>query len=124
MAELPDDLRAAVEDQARARTEMSIRGYAKYLKPEAVDSLRESVKGMPARVNKFEIDAVEAGGDGYTVDVRYFQRDESFVVRSRWRSLAEGWMVVHAERIWREGEARPGFFSRLLASVLGGRRRR
>jgi hypothetical protein len=124
MAELPDDLRAAVEDQARARTEMSIQGYAKFLTPEAVDSLRESVRGMPPRVNKFEIDAAEGSADDYTIDVRYFQRDESFVIRSRWRRLPEGWMVVHAQRLWREGEAQPGFFSRLLASVLGGLRRR
>jgi hypothetical protein len=28
-------------------------------------------------------------------------------------------MVVHAERLWREGEAGPGIISRALAKVLG-----
>ena len=96
MAELPEDLRTAAEDQAQARVEMSIKGYAKYLTPEATDSLRASAKGMPPRVIRFEVDAVEGGGDGYTIDVRYFQRDESFVVRSRWRQRDGAWMVVHA----------------------------
>ncbi len=119
MAELPEDLRTAAEDQAQARVEMSIKGYAKYLTPEATDSLRASAKGMPPRVNRFEVDAVEGGGGKYTIDVRYFQRDESFVVRSRWRRRGDDWMVVHAERLWREGEARPGLISRVLAKVLG-----
>ncbi len=119
MAELPADLRSAVEDQAQARIEMSIGGYAKYLTPEATDSLRASARGMPPRVNRFEIDAVAGDGNGYTIDVRYFQRDESFVVRSRWRRRDDAWMVVHAERLWREGEARPGLISRVLAKVLG-----
>lgn len=119
MAEIPDDLRASTEDQAQARVEMSIRGYAKYLTPEATDSLRASSKGMPPRVNRFEVHAVEGGGDGYTIDVRYFQRDESFVVRSRWQRRDGAWMVVHAERLWGEGEAQPGLVSRVLAKVLG-----
>ncbi|HEY5624859.1 MAG TPA: hypothetical protein VIT93_00065 [Dehalococcoidia bacterium] len=58
MADLPEELRGSVEDQARARLEMSIQGYAKYLTPEATDSLRDSSKGMPPRVNRFEVDAV------------------------------------------------------------------
>lgn len=119
MAELPDDLLASAEDQARSRVEMSIQGYAKYLTPEATDSLRASSKGIPPRVSRFEVHAVEGGGDGYTVDVRYFQRDESFVVRSRWQRRDGVWMVVHAERLWREGEAQPGLVSRMLAKVLG-----
>jgi hypothetical protein len=119
MADLPEDLRSAAEDQAKARVEMSIQGYAKYLTPEATDSLRASTKGMPPRVNRFEVDAVEGGGDKHTIDVRYFQRDESFVVRSRWQRRDEAWMVVHAERQWREGEAEPGLISRALAKVLG-----
>jgi hypothetical protein len=119
MADLPEDLRSAAEDQAKARVEMSIQGYAKYLTPEATDSLRASTKGMPSRVSRFEVDAVEGGGDRYTIDVRYFQRDESFVVRSRWQRRDEAWMVVHAERQWREGEAGPGLISRALAKVLG-----
>ena len=119
MTELPEDLRGSVEDQGQARVEMSIQGYAKYLTPEATDSLRASSKGMPPRVNRFEVAAVEGGGDEYTIDVRYFQGDESFVVRSRWRRRDDGWMVVHAERLWREGEAQPGLISRVLAKVLG-----
>ena len=119
MAELPEDLRASVEDQAQARVEMSIQGYAKYLTPEATDSLRASAKGMPPRVNRFDVGVVAGGGDAYTIDVHYFQRDESFVVRSRWQRRDDAWMVVHAERMWREGEAQPGFISRVLAKVLG-----
>ncbi len=119
MSDLPDDLRSSVEDQAQARIEMSIQGYAKYLAPEATDSLRASAQGMPPRVNRFEVDAVEGGGGKYTIDVRYFQRDESFVVRSRWQRRDDAWMVVHAERLWREGEAKPGLISRVMAKVLG-----
>ncbi len=119
MAELPEDLRASVEDQAQARVEMSIQGYAKYLTPEATDSLRASAKGMPPRVNRFDVGAVAGGGGAYTIDVHYFQRDEFFVVRSRWQRRDDAWMVVHAERMWREGDARPGFISRVLAKVLG-----
>ena len=119
MNDLPEDLRCSVEDQAQARVEMSIQGYAKYLTPEATDSLRASAKGMPPRVNRFEIDEIESSGDKYTIDVRYFQRDESFVVRSRWQRRDDAWMVVHAERLWSEGEAQPGLISRLLAKVLG-----
>ncbi len=74
---------------------------------------------MPPRVNRFEVDAVEGGGGKYTIDVRYFQRDESFVVRSRWQRRDDAWMVVHAERLWREGEAQPGIISRMMAKVLG-----
>ena len=126
MVELPDKLRASVEDQAQARVEMNIQGYAKYLTPEATDSLRASSKGMPPRVNRFEVDAVESGGDNFTIDVRYFQRDESFVVRSRWQRRDDAWMVVRAEWLWRDGEAQPGLVSRVLAKVLGpiARRRR
>ena len=124
MAELPDDLRTCVEDQARARVEMSIQGYAKYLTPEAVDSLRGSYQGIPPRVNRYEIDSVEPAGADFVVEVRYFQRDEPFLVRSRWRAGDGGWKVTHAERVWQEGESRPGLLSRLLSRMLGGLARR
>jgi len=45
MAELPADLAAAVNDQAEARVAMSIQGYAKYLTPEAVDTLQLPSRG-------------------------------------------------------------------------------
>lgn len=124
MADLPADLLACVEDQAKARVEMSIQGYAKYLTPEAVDSLRGSFQGMPPRVNRYEIDASEELGADFVVDVRYFIRDDSFVIRSRWHSGDEGWKVTHAERVWREGEARPGLISRVLARLLAPLARR
>lgn len=127
MPELPADLQQAVSDQAQARVDMSIQGYAKYLTPEAIDSLRASFPGVPPRVNRFEIDGVDAAGSDYVVNMRYFSREDSFVVRSRWRKQGEAWMVAHAERLWREGDKRPGFFSRLAGSVLrlfAGRRRR
>lgn len=126
MAKLPDDLRTAVEDQAKARVEMSIQGYARYLKPEAVDSLRASFRGIPPRVSRYEIGPVESASGDHIVDIRYFVRDESFVVRSRWHQENSSWMVAHAERLWEEGEARPGVLSRLLMSAIGRftRRRR
>ena len=125
-AGLPADLRQAITDQAQARVEMNIQGYAKLLTPEAIDSLRSSFPGIPPRVNRHEIDAVEGGGSEYAVDVRYFSRDDSFVVRSRWRKRGEGWLVVHAERLWAEGDKRPSVLSRLAAKILGpiARRRR
>jgi hypothetical protein len=127
MADLPADLSEAVHDQAKARMEMNIQGYAKYLTPEAIDSLRASFPGIPPRVSRYEIATVSEGGGEYTVDVKYFERDEPFVVRSKWRKTGDAWMVAHAERLWAEGEKRPGFLSRLAATVLrplAGLRRR
>ena len=105
---------------------MSIQGYAKFLTPEAIDTLRSSFPGIPPRVNRFEVDAVSGRGSEFTVGVRYFSRDDSFVVRSRWRKQGAGWQVVDAERLWVEGDKRPGLLSGLGASVLGtiARRRR
>jgi len=118
MAELPPDLEAFVTDQALARVDMNVQGYAKYLTPEAIDSLRASFPGIPPRVSGYEIGTVEEAGADYVVNVRYAARDDSFVVRSRWRKQGDGWMVVHAERLWAEGEKRPGPISRLAGSVL------
>jgi len=96
---------------------MDVRGYAEHLTPEAVDTLRASFPGLPPRVSRYEIDRVEGGSD-YTVDVRYFVRNDSFVVRSKWRRVEGGWKVVHAERLWAEGEKRPGLLSRIAGALL------
>jgi len=126
MPDLPPDLEASVRDQAEARVAMNIQGYAKYLTPEAVDTLRASFPGIPPRVSGYEIASVSGGGSDFTVDIRYKVRDAGFIVRSRWRRNDGEWGVVHAERLWGEGEARPGLFSRITASVLApfARRRR
>jgi hypothetical protein len=116
---LPPDLSQIVNEQAQARVEMSVQGYAKYLTPEAIDSLRASFPGIPPRVNRYEIASADGGGNEYVVEVRYFERDSPFIVRSRWKKLDGGWMVVHAERLWAEGDKRPGFLSRMAAKVLG-----
>ncbi len=118
MAEPPEELLAAVKDQAQARLRMDIRGVAKHLTPEAVDSLRASFSGLPPRVSDFNIAGREPRGAEFVCDIRYSARDQSFVVRSRWRNLEEGWRVVHAERLWAEGEKRPGIISRILGSLL------
>ncbi len=120
MTEPPEDLLAAVRDQAEARVRMDVQGYAKYLTPEAIDSLRASFPGVPPRVTAGEIEKHEPRGADHVFEVRYSARDQSFLVRSRWRKLDEGWMVVHAERLWAEGDRRPGIVSRLLASLLRG----
>jgi hypothetical protein len=117
--EIPEDLLAAVNDQAAARVSMDIRGYAKYLTPDAIDSLRASFPGVPPRVTTYEVASTEAAGVDYTVDVRYYAREDSFIVRSRWGKRDGGWMVLHAERLWSEGEKRPGFLSRLAGTILG-----
>jgi hypothetical protein len=106
--------------------EMNVRGYAKYLTPDAVDSLRASFPGVPPRVARFEIHPHDEIGADHVVDVRYFTRTDSFVVRSRWGRETEGWMVVHSERLWAEGDRRPGLLSRFAGSLLGllARRRR
>ena len=129
MAELPADLADAVNQQARARVEMNIQGYARYLTPEAVDSLRASFPGIPPRVSRYEIASADEVGSDFVINVGYFEREEPFIVQSRWRKQADnGWMVVHAERIWKAGEKRPGPLSKLAGSVLrslaGLRRRR
>lgn len=118
MAELPADLQKLVEEQADARIAMNVHGYAKYLTPEAVDSLRASYSGIPPRVNRYDIDRAEDTGGEYTVDVRYYARDNPFIVRSRWARRDDAWMVVHAERLYGEGDKRPGFFSKLVGSIL------
>ncbi len=119
MPEAPEDLLAAVNAQAQARVSMDISGYAKYLTPTAIDALRASFPGVPPRVSKFEIASQEARGSEFSFDVRYFVRDESFIVRSRWKLEDGAWMVVHAERLWAEGDRRPGPLSRLAGSILG-----
>ena len=126
MAEPPDDLLAIVREQAEARVRMDVQGYTRYLTPEAIDSLRASFPGLPPRVTAYEIAGHQPRDADYVFDVRYSARAESFVVRSRWRNLKEGWRVVHAERLWAEGESRPGVISRLSSSllrILAGRRR-
>jgi hypothetical protein len=115
MAELPADLAQSITEQSGARVAMNVQGYAKFLTPEAIDTLRASFPGIPPRVNRYEIASTQGGGNDYTVEVRYFERDASFIVRSRWRKQDSGWMVVHAERLWAEGDRRPGFLSRLTA---------
>lgn len=124
MAQPPDALLAAVREQAEARVRMDVQGYARYLTPEAIDSLRASFPGLPPRVTALEIEKHEPRGADFIFDVRYSARDQSFVVRSRWRELSEGWRVVHAERLWAEGERRPGLLARLLASLLRALARR
>ena len=118
MAEPPEELLAAVCDQAQARLRMDIQGVAKYLIPDAVDSLRASFPGLPPRVSDFNIAGREPRGNDFVFDIRYSARDQSFVVRSRWRNLEEGWRVIHAERLWAEGEKRPGIVSRILGFLL------
>ncbi len=118
MAEPPEELLTAVKGQAQARLRMDIQGVANYLTPEAVDSLRASFSGLPPRVSDFNIAGREPRGDDFVFDIRYSARDQSFVVRSRWRKLEEGWRVIHAERLWAEGEKRPGIISRILGSLL------
>jgi hypothetical protein len=97
---------------------MDVSAYARYLTPEAVDSLRASFPGLPPRVAAYEIEKHEPRGGDHVFDVRYSARADTFVVRSRWRKLDGGWMVVHAERLWTEGQKRPGLVSRLLGSVV------
>lgn len=127
MSEPPEDLILVVKDQAEARVRMDVQIFTRYLTPEAVDSLRTSFPGLPPRVAAYEIEKHEPRGADHVFDVRYSARADTFVVRSRWRKLDGGWMVVHAERLWTEGEKRPGIVSRLLGSVLrtlAGLRRR
>lgn len=127
MSEPPQDLVLTVKGQAEARVRMDVLTFTKYLTPEAVESLRASFPGLPPRVAAYEIEKHEPRGADHVFDVRYSARGDTFVVRSRWRRLDSGWMVVHAERLWAEGQKRPGTVSRLLGSVvrtLAGLRRR
>jgi hypothetical protein len=118
MVDLPEDLAAAVNDQAQARVDMNVSGFAKYLTPAAIDSLRASFPGVPPRVSRYEIDSTDGNASDITVNVRYFIRDESFIVRSKWQKQQDGWMVAHAERLWSEGEKRPGPLSKLAGSIV------
>lgn len=117
MPEPPEELLAAVRDQAEARVRMDIQGVAKYLTPEAVDSLRASFPGLPPRVQGYEIVSHEPRGADHVFEVRYSARDQSFVVRSRWRELDEGWMIIHAERLWAPG-AGPRLLDRLAGLLI------
>jgi hypothetical protein len=119
MPEMPEDLQTAVQDQADARVQANVQGYTRYLKPEAMEALRASSPGIPPRVTRFEVDSYEASGDDHVVHVRFFKEDgESFQVKNTWRKEGDGWMIVHAERLWEEGEERPGLLSRMAGSVL------
>jgi hypothetical protein len=118
VSEPPEELILVVKDQAAARVRMDVQAFARYLTPEAVDSLRASFPGLPPRVAAYEIEKHEPRGADHVFDIRYSARADTFVVRSRWRKLEGGWMVVHAERLWTEGQKRPGVVSRLLGSVL------
>jgi hypothetical protein len=118
MADLPEELAAAVNDQADARVQMDVQRFAKYLTPTAIDSLRASFPGVPPRVSKYEIADTSGGGSEYEVNVRYFVRDEDFIVRSEWKKNGDGWMVAFAERLWGEDEKRPGPLNRMAGSVL------
>ena len=118
MPDAPEELLTAVRDQADARVRMDIQVAAKYLTPEAVDSLRASFSGIPPRVGGYEIEKHEPRGSDHIIDVRYSAADHSFVIRCRWRELENGWMAVHAERLWEEGDKRPGILSRFAAAVL------
>jgi len=118
MADLPEDLAAVVKDQAEARVAMNIQGFSKYLTPAAIDGLRASFPGVPPRVSRFEIADTSGGGSEYTVNVQYFVRDDPFIVRSTWKREGDAWMVAHAERLWDEGEKRPGPLNRLAGSVI------
>jgi hypothetical protein len=73
---------------------------------------------VPPRVSRYELGSTEGSGAEYVVNVRYFMRDEEFVVRSRWRKENGGWMVAHAERLWSEGEKRPGTLSKIAGSIV------
>jgi hypothetical protein len=119
MPDAPEDLLAVVQEQAQARVNRNIQGYAKFLTPQAIDSLRGSFSGLPPRVSRYEIDSQEARGGDFVFTIRYFVRDDWFQVRSRWHQEKDGWMVVEAERLWLEGDKRPGILSRLLGSLLG-----
>jgi hypothetical protein len=118
MADLPEDLAAAVSDQAEARVAMDVQRFAKYLTPTAIDSLRASFPGVPPRVSRYEIADTSGGGSEYEVNVRYFVRDESFIVRSEWKKNGDDWMVAFAERLWAEDEKRPGPLNKMAGSVL------
>lgn len=118
MADLPEDLAAAVNDQAEARVAMNIQGFSKYLTPAAIDALRASFPGVPPRVSRYEIGDTSGGGTEYVVNVRYFVRDDPFIVRSTWKKDGDAWMVAHAERLWDEGEKRPGPLNKLAGSVI------
>ena len=127
MADLPEDLAAAVKDQAGARVAMNVQGFAKYLTPSAIDSLRASFPGVPPRVSRYEVGDTEGSGSEYTVYIRYFVRDDPFIVRSTWKKDGGSWMVAVAERLWDEGETRPGPLNKLAGSVIrwvAGLRRR
>jgi hypothetical protein len=118
MADLPEDLAAAVSDQAEARVAIDVQRFAKYLTPTAIDSLRASFPGVPPRVSRYEIADTSGGGSDYEVNVRYFVRDESFIVRSEWKKNGDDWMVAFAERLWAEDEKRPGPLNKMAGSVL------
>ena len=60
-------------------------GLREVPRPEAVDTLRASFPGIPPRVSRYDIASTAGGNSDYTVDVRYYVRDESFIVRSKWR---------------------------------------
>ena len=109
----PRGIATAVEDQGLLTSyQMEADAFG------ALHFLRASFPGIPPRVSGFEVATVDQVGSEYVVDVRYSNREESFIVQSKWRKLESGWMVVHAERLWAAGDKRPGFLSKLVANIL------
>ncbi|MHB8375708.1 MAG: hypothetical protein ACYDEB_01970 [Dehalococcoidia bacterium] len=93
-----DNLRAAVEAQAKAHVADDAPRFASHMTPAALVELGRSAsaaRGVTPR--RYHIMDITVEGDAGTSTVRY-EGSGSYVVRQRWQHTADGWKAVGAER--------------------------
>lgn len=92
------DLRAAVEHQARAHVAGDAAGFASWMAPGAVVELgRTAEQARGIRPRRFRVINVSAHGAGGSSEVRYAGVG-SYVIEQRWELNDGGWKAVSAER--------------------------
>jgi hypothetical protein len=91
-----EDLRAAIEEQARAHVARDTARFASYMSSGALVELgRELAHARGIRPRRFEVTDVSAGDGGATSEVRY-TGGGSYVLRERWERGDEGWKATGA----------------------------
>ena len=92
------ELRVAVEQQARAHVAGDAAGFASWMAPGALVELgRTAEHARGIRPRRFSIVSVIADGDGGSSEVRY-EGGGSYVIEQRWELNDGGWKAVSAER--------------------------
>lgn len=93
---MDEELRAAVEDQARAHVARDGARFASYMSPAGlVEAGRELAHARGIHPRRFEVLAVIIDGGTATSEVRY-RGGGSYVLRERWELDGSGWKATSA----------------------------